>query len=418
MNADINAGIDAEIIAVGSELLTPRRIDTNSLFLTEQLNGLGVEVTTKCVVGDDRERLAETVRRAIRRSEIVILSGGLGPTQDDATRDAVALAIDRKLIFHPEISEQLEQRFARAGRKMAETNKRQAFIIAGAEILTNDRGTAPGQWIEESGSRIMLLPGPPHELKSMFTRHCLSRLERSIPKQVIHTLIFRVAGMAESELDQAISPVCKKYSNPVTTVLAHDGDIQVHLRARCKTEAAAATLLAEVGGPIELLLGDRIYSRNGDSLEATVGEMLKKRLATLAVAESCTGGLLAERITTVPGCSAYFLGGFIAYQARAKIDLLGVPQETLDRFGPVSKEAAEAMAIGARWRTGASYALSVTGNAGPGVDDERAPVGMVHIGISDAAGAAVLSRQFFGDRPRIRAFAGQMALDILRRRLK
>ncbi|MGI8988024.1 MAG: competence/damage-inducible protein A [Bryobacteraceae bacterium] len=410
--------MNAEIIAVGSELLTPQRVDTNSLFLTEQLNGLGVEVTTKCVVGDDRERLADTVRRAIRRSEIVILSGGLGPTEDDVTRDAVALAIDRKLIFHPEIGEQLEQRFARAGRKMAETNKRQAFIIAGAEILSNDRGTAPGQWIEESGSRIVLLPGPPHELKSMFTRQCVSRLERSIPKQVIQTLIFRVAGMAESELDQTISPVYKKYANPVTTVLAHDGDIQVHLRARCGTEAEAATLLAEVGGPIELLLGDRIYSRNGDSLEATIGEMLKKRLATLAVAESCTGGLLAERITTVPGCSAYFLGGFITYQARAKIDLLGVPQETLDRFGPVSKETTEAMAIGARWRTGAAYALSVTGNAGPGVDDERAPVGMVHVGISDAGGAAVLSRQFFGDRARIRAFAGQMALDMLRRRLK
>ncbi len=410
--------MNAEIIAVGSELLTPQRVDTNSLFLTDQLNALGVEVTTKCVVGDDRERLADTVRRAISRSQIVILSGGLGPTEDDVTRDAVAMAIDRKLTFHPEIGELLEQRFQRMGRKMPEVNRRQAFIIAGAEILPNDRGTAPGQWIEESGSKVMLLPGPPHELKAMFTRQCVHRLERSIPKQIIQTLIFRVAGMSESDLDQTISPVYKKYVNPVTTVLAHDGDIQVHLRARCRTEAEAATLLAEVGGPIELLLGDRIYSRNGDSLEVTVGDMLKKRLATLAVAESCTGGLLAERITGVPGSSSYFVGGFIAYQARAKVDLLGVSEETLEKFGPVSKETAEAMAIGARWRTGAAYALSVTGNAGPGVDDERAPVGMVHIGISDAAGAAVLSRQFLGDRQRVRAFAGQMALDVLRRRLK
>ena len=223
--------MNAEIIAVGSELLTPQRIDTNSLFLTGELNNLGVEVTTKCVVGDDYERLADTVRRAIARSEIVLLSGGLGPTEDDVTREAVALALDRKLVFHPEISDQLEHRFRQTNRKMAEVNKRQAFIIAGAEILPNDRGTAPGQWIDESNVSIMLLPGPPHELKAMFTRQCLPRLERLVPKQVIRTLVMRVAGMAESDLDQAISPVCKKYSNPVTTILAADGDIQIHLRA-------------------------------------------------------------------------------------------------------------------------------------------------------------------------------------------
>src|SRR5712692_487057 len=305
--------MNAEIIAVGSELLTPQRLDTNSLFLTDQLNSLGVEVTTKYVVGDDRDRLADTVRRAMSHSEIVILSGGLGPTEDDVTRDAVALALDRKLIFHPEISEQLEQRFRQAGRKMADVNRRQAFVIQGAEILPNDRGTAPGQWIDESNVSLMLLPGPPHELKAMFTRQCLPRLDRRVPKLVIRTLVLRVAGMAESDLDQTIAPVYKKYNNPVTTILAAEGDIQIHLRARCLNEADAAALLAEVGGPIELLLGDRIYSRNGDPLEVIVGELLKKHHATLSVAESCTGGLLAQRITTVPGSSNYFLGGFITY---------------------------------------------------------------------------------------------------------
>src|SRR5438067_4244576 len=224
--------MNAEITAVGSELLTAQRVDTNSLFLTDQLNSIGVEVVTKCVVGDDLHRLADAVRRAVARSEIVILSGGLGPTEDDLTRDAVALALDRKLVFHPEIAAQIEQRFAQMKRKMAEVNRRQAFIIAGAEILPNDRGTAPGQWIDEGDVSLMLLPGPPHELKAMFTRQCLPRLERRVPKQVIRTLGMRVAGMPESGLDQLISPIYKKYENPITTILPAAGDIQVHLRGR------------------------------------------------------------------------------------------------------------------------------------------------------------------------------------------
>jgi nicotinamide-nucleotide amidase len=407
--------MNAEIIAVGSELLTPQRLDTNSLFLTDQLNGLGVEVVTKYVVGDERDLLADTVRHAMGHSRIVILSGGLGPTEDDVTRDAVALALDRKMIFHPEISDQLEQRFRQAGRKMAEVNRRQAFIIEGAEILPNDRGTAPGQWIDDSQVSLMLLPGPPHELKAMFTRQCLPRLERVVPRQVIQTLVFRVAGMAESDLDQTISPVYKKYTNPVTTILAGDGDIQVHLRARCSNEADAAALLAEVAGPIELLLGDRIYSRNGEPLEAVVGEMLKKQHATLSIAESATGGLLAQRITSVPGSSDYFVGGFITYNKKMKVDLLGVSEEILDQHGAVSKETAEAMSTGARRRTGSTFALSITGEAGPD-PRENVPVGTMYVALADASGAQVVHRQFLGDRARIRVFATQMALDLLRKK--
>jgi len=407
--------MNAEIIAVGSELLTPQRVDTNSLFLTDQLNGLGVEVVTKYVVGDDRDLLADTVHRAMARSRIVILSGGLGPTEDDVTRDAVALALDRKMIFHPEIADQLEQRFRQAGRKMAEVNRRQAFIIEGAEILPNDRGTAPGQWIDDSHVSIMMLPGPPHELKAMFTRQCLPRLERVVPQQVIRMLVFRVTGMAESDLDQTISPVYKKYTNPVTTILAGEGDIQVHLRARCSNEADATALLAEVAGPIELLLGDRIYSRNGEPLEAVVGELLKKHHATLSVAESATGGLLAQRITSVPGSSNYFVGGFITYSKKMKAELLGVSDEILEQCGAVSKEVAEAMAIGARRRTGSTFALSITGEAGPD-PSENVPVGAMFVGLADAAGTQVMHRQFLGDRARIRVFATQMALDMLRKK--
>jgi nicotinamide-nucleotide amidase len=355
------------------------------------------------------------------RSPILILSGGLGPTEDDVTREAVAMALGRGLAYSAEIAEALERRFAQAGRKMAEVNRRQAFVIEGASVLPNDRGTAPGQWVEESGVVAMLLPGPPHELQAMFERQCLPRLARIVPKLAIRTLLLRVAGMAESDLDQLISPVYSKYQNPATTILAAPGDIQIHLRARCATEAEADALLAEVGGPIELLLGDRLYSRNGEPLEAVVGGLLRQSRATVSVAESCTGGMLGERFTSVAGSSDYFLGGFIAYANAMKTGMLGVPPETLEQFGAVSKETAEAMAIGARRRTACTYALSVTGLAGPeaasGPVEGAAPVGTVYVGIADAAGVHVAHRVFLGDRQRIRTFTSQMALDLLRRRM-
>ncbi len=409
--------MDAEIIAVGSEMLTPQRVDTNSLYLTGELNNLGVEVISKCVIGDDRERLAGAIRQSMSRSGIVILSGGLGPTEDDVTREAAALALDRKLVFHQEIADALEQRFRRAGRKMAEVNKRQAFVMEGAAILPNDRGTAPGQWAEESGAFLMLLPGPPHELKAMFERQCLPRLARVVPPQVIRTVYLRVTGMSESDLDTLIAPVYTRYTNPATTILAANGDLQIHLRARCATSPEADALLAEVAGPIELLLGDRVYSRNGDPLEAVAGDLLRKNRATVSVAESCTGGMLGERFTSVPGSSDYFAGGFITYTNAMKIELLGVPREILEQFGAVSRETAEAMAAGARLRTNSTYAISITGVAGPDPGSDAAPAGTVYVGLADAAGTRVAHRQFLGDRQRVRVFTCQMALDMLRRRI-
>jgi nicotinamide-nucleotide amidase len=409
--------MNAEIIAVGSELLTPQRLDTNSLYLTEKLNGIGVEVVAKAVIGDDARRLAEAVRDALARSEIVILTGGIGPTEDDVTRDAVARALGRELIFHDEIRERIEQRFRRMGRQMVEINKRQAYVIEGAEWLPNDNGTAPAQWIEDSGRVLMLLPGPPSELKPLFDRECLPRLEQRVPALVIRTLFFRVAGMPESDLDQLISPVYKQYENPVTTILAAPGDIQIHLRARCETEQEAERRLAEVGGRISELLGDRIYSRNGDPLEAVVGKRLRERAETLSVAESCTGGLLAERITQIPGSSGYFLGGFLVYTNRMKTQLLGVDPGMLETHCAVSEPVAEAMAARARERTGSTYALSATGYAGPDGGDERAPVGTVFIGLASPPGCQVRRFRFLGGRDRVRAMAAQTALDMLRRAL-
>ena len=317
--ADIPTRYNAEIIAVGSEMLTSQRLDTNSLYIADLLNGLGVEVRRKLVIGDDRAALTEGVEQALAAAEILILSGGLGPTEDDLTRDAVAQALGRPLIFEQSICDSIEARFRRRGRVMAEINKRQAFLVGGAEMLPNPNGTAPGQWIPlENGKLVVLLPGPPNELKPMMAAECMPRLERMLPHQVIRTRFYRITGLTESDLDQLIAPVYSKVTNPVTTILAHMGDMQVHLRARAPKAEEAECLLTQIGDPMEALLGDRIYSRTGESLEEVAGRLLLERSATLSLAESLTGGMVGERITSVAGSSNYFAGGFLVYNDRSE----------------------------------------------------------------------------------------------------
>ncbi len=409
--------MNAEIIAVGSELLTPQRTDTNSLYLTSQLNGLGVEVVGKSIVGDHAARLEAAVRLAAARSEILLLTGGLGPTEDDLTREAVAAAFGLKLLFRGDIAAAIERRFARMGRRMAEVNRRQAHVIEGAEVLSNDVGTAPGQWLRHGNGVVALLPGPPAELHPMFERECLPRLRDWLPRQVIETRVLRVTGMPESDLDQLISPHYKRFENPVTTILAAPGDLQIHFRARCETVEEASALLQQASGPIEELLGDRVYSRDGQPLEAVVGELLRRRKATLSVAESCTGGLLAERITSVPGSSDYFLGGFLTYTDRMKQSVLGVAEELIKEHSAVSGPVAEAMAEAARRLTGADFSLSVTGYAGPGGGSAESPAGAVWIGLGEASGCEARRFNFLGDRDRVRRLAVQAALEMLRRKL-
>jgi len=409
--------MEAEIIAVGSELLTSQRVDTNSLFITDQLNALGVEVRRKMIVGDDRDLLTASIREAIERVEIVILTGGLGPTEDDLTRDAVASATNRKLVFREDLRDAIAVRFRSFNRKMADNNLRQAYAVEGAEALPNPNGTDAGQWLNHENRIVMLLPGPPHEMKPMFTDQCVPRLTRLLPAQVIRTRFYRVAGMGESDLDQLIAPIYTKYTNPVTTILAAPSDIQIHLRARCATAEEAEALLAEVGPPIETLLGDRIYSRNGDSLEAVVGALLVKKGASLSAAESCTGGMLGQRITSVAGSSKYFVGGFLVYNDFTKELLLGVDRTLIDMYTAVSEEVACAMAEGARKRTGSTYAVSITGEAGP-ESASGVPVGTVFVAISAPDHPTEARRlQLPGDRARVRTFAAQAALDFLRRQL-
>ncbi|MGC2659169.1 MAG: competence/damage-inducible protein A [Bryobacteraceae bacterium] len=409
---------NAEIIAIGSELLTPQRIDTNSLVITELLNAIGVEVHRKQVIGDDRARLTEAIRNSLGRVDIVILTGGLGPTEDDVTRDAAAAALGRSLVHSPEQEAILQARFDRFRRKMAENNRRQTYLIDQAEALPNGNGTAPGQFVRWGGKVLILLPGPPRELKPMVSDQVIPRLKAFLPDEAIKIRSFRITGMGESDLDALIAPVYTRYENPATTVLAGVGDLWVHLRARCATEAEADALLKEVGDPIAELLGDRVYSTDAEqSLEEVVGQLLRQHRATVATAESCTGGLLAGRLTELAGSSDFFLGGFVTYGDRQKEKLLGVPTDLLEKCGAVSEPVAAAMAEGARSRNGATYALSTTGFSGPSGGTEQNPVGTVYIGLAGPEPTKVTRLHYGSDRYRHRLLSTQAALDILRRRL-
>lgn len=404
----------AEIIAVGSELLTPSKTDTNSLWLTARLNDLGIEVTQKAILGDDRDRLSAAIRAAMDRTPIVILTGGLGPTEDDVTREAAAQATLRRLLFNADVCAAIERRFASFGRKMAEINKRQAFVLEGAEVLPNPNGTAPGLWLDLPGRILMLLPGPPGELKPLFEAECEPRLKERLPRSFIRTRWYRVAGMGESDLDALIAPVYKPVTEVATTILAAAGDVQVHLRAQRADADEAERLVADLGTRIEETLGERIYSKDGSPLEAAVGALLQERGATLAVAESCTAGLLGGRITEVPGSSKWFLGGFQVYGVPMKTKLLGLDEALVEREGVVSEAVAKAMADSARDRTGASYALSITGEAGPESATPGMAPGTVWIGLASAGKLEARLFRFPGSRNRVRTFAVQAALNLLR----
>jgi len=413
--------VNAEIIAIGSELLTPFRQDTNSLYLTEKLNQLGVEVIFKTIVGDSRERLTGAASLAVSRAEVVIFMGGLGPTEDDLTREAVADALGLELRRDPAIVTSLEQRFAARGWKMATNNLKQADVISGATVLPNANGSAPGQWMSgkyDGRERIIiLLPGPPHELKALFEEQCLARLRAKLPPQFIGSRELKITGLGESACDFRIAPIYKLYTDVETTILAGADEIQLHLKSRASSLEAAQSRVDELAEKIEEELGDSVFSDNGDSMEQIVGYYLQMRNATLAVAESCTGGLLAERITSVGGSSRYFVGGAVVYSNQLKTAFADVPAELIEKHGAVSSEVAKAMAEGIRRRSGATFGLSVTGVAGPTGGSDQKPVGLVFHALASDAGTEVVERKFPGDRKRIRRFASQQALDMVRRKL-
>jgi nicotinamide-nucleotide amidase len=406
--------VKAEIIAVGSELLTPDRLDTNSLFLTEELNKLGVEILRKTIVGDDRELLTEAFRDAVNRVPLIISSGGLGPTEDDLTRETVADLLGRKLKLNEKILDGIKARFRSFNREMPAINVRQAMVPEGAEALENPRGTAPGLWIEHNEHMIALLPGPPRELKPLFLEEVLPRVARRVSAVRMFHRELRVTGMGESAVDQRIQPVYKRFTDVNTTVLASPGEIQIHLRMWTDDVALAQKNFSEIEQGFEIALADRIFSHDGSSLEEVVARLLTMNNATISAAESCTGGLLAQRLTSIAGSSSYFLGGVVCYSNEIKTAWADVPKELIEAKGAVSAEVAVALAEGIRRRVGSTLGVGITGIAGPGGGSEEKPVGTVHIALAGGGEPKARAVRFMGDREMIRMQASQMALDLVR----
>lgn len=413
--------MNAEIVAVGSELLTPFRQDTDSLYLTEKLNELGVDVVFKSIAGDNRRHLASLTQIAMSRVDLIIVVGGLGPTEDDLTREAVADALGLELRRDPEILDKLEKRFAARNMKMSPNNIKQADILAGATVLPNSMGTAPGQWLsgkyDGREKIIILLPGPPHELRRLFEEQCLERLRAKLPPAFIATRVLKIAMMPESQCDARVAPIYKRFTDIQTTILAGAGEIQLHLKTQAESMAAAQERVDRLAGELEDELGDAVFSTQGESLEQIVGYFLQMRGASLAAAESCTGGLLAERITSVSGSSRYFVGGAVVYSNDLKSEFAGVPEELLKKYGAVSRLVAVALAEGIRERCGATLGVGITGVAGPSGGTPEKPVGLVFHALASDTGTEVIERNFPGDRKRIRWFATQQALDMVRRKL-
>jgi len=402
-------------------MLTPHRVDTNSLYLTEQLNLLGVDVIFKSIVGDNLRHLVAAAQHGLFRSDILIFSGGLGPTEDDLTREAVAEALGVTLHRDDELLAKLEKRFADRGWKMTANNAKQADVITGATVLPNPNGTASGQWLSgqfEGRERVViLLPGPPHEMKALFESEVRERLRAKVPPAHLFTRTLKVAMLGESAVDARVAPIYKRYPDVDTTILAGAGEIELHFKTRASTPEAAQEKADEVADLVEDELDDAVYSRDGQSLEQIVGYWLQMRNATLAVAESCTGGLLAERITSISGSSRYFVGGAVVYSNNLKTELAGVPADMIERHGAVSREVAAALAEGIRYRCESTLGVGITGVAGPAGGSPEKPVGLVFHALAGDSGTEVVQRNFPGDRKRIRRFASTMALDMVRRKL-
>src|SRR6202453_2327631 len=420
----------AEIIAAGSEMLTPYRQDTNSLYITGALNELGVQVAFKTIVGDSLSHLRSAAAIAIFRADIIIFSGGLGPTEDDLTREAVAASLGISMRRDPAILTELRKRFAARQMVMPPNNAKQADILDGATVLDNKNGSAPAQYLDTATLNanrepirkiIILLPGPPKELKPLFADEVKPRLATALPPRHLAKRMLRMALIPESHVDARTAPIYRQYPDIETTILAGAGEIQLHFLCAKPTMAEAQNRVDELTEKIEAEMEDAIFSSHGESLEEVVLLNLGLRNLTLATAESCTGGLLAQRLTAIPGSSRYFLGGAVVYSDELKTIFADVPPELVATKGPVSPEVARALAEGIRARTGASLGISITGIAGPGPGapgpDAEKPIGLVYIALAGAQDTQVKQFNLFGDRERIRWWASQHALELIRHHL-
>ncbi|HQR47029.1 MAG TPA: competence/damage-inducible protein A [Thermoanaerobaculia bacterium] len=407
----------ASILAVGSELLGTTRLDTNSLFLTGELETMGLAVVRKACVGDEWPELEAELRLALARAPLLVVSGGLGPTADDRTKEVLAAVLGRPLVRDEELLGRLRERFRRRGYEMPKVNEKQADVIEGAVVLPNRRGSAPGFLVEAEGATVVLLPGVPAELKAMWSDEAAPRLARAFGSAGVHRRVLKVGGLPESVVEERIQPVYAAHAECPVTILANVGEVQLHFAARGAPERAAEAL-DRIEADFRKVLGEEIFGRDAETLEGAVGALLRGRGETLALAESCTGGLVAARLTDVPGSSDYFLGSAVTYANTAKTALLGVRAETLERSGAVSEEAAREMAAGARHRFGATIGFSVTGIAGPGGGTPEKPVGTVHLALDAADGTRLHRRSVFpGDRTLVRRWTVTSALVMIRQHL-
>lgn len=410
--------MNARIVAIGSELLTPFRQDTNSLVITGRLNEIGCRVVGKSVVGDDTGALAAILRSAIGVVDLVVCTGGLGPTADDITREAIGKALDVPLTIDESILDMIRARFERRGMKMADINRRQAMVPGGAVVLHNAHGTAPGLWIVRDGTAIMALPGPPREMTPMLDTVIRERVAPGAGGRKLFRRVIKIAGRTESEVDARVQPIYGPWSvAPLsidTTILAALGQIELHLSVSSADEGAATGALDAAVTALHEALGDAVYSVDGRPLEAVVGELLVARGMTLAVAESCTGGLLASRLTDVPGSSAYLERAAVCYSNASKVEWLDVSEALLAEQGAVSEPVARAMAEGIRLRARTSVGIGITGIAGPGGGSPQKPVGTVAIAVVVDEQARVQTFRFIGERAQVKSQAAQTALNLLR----
>ncbi len=414
-------GLTAAIIAVGSELLTPHKTDTNSLHVTEVLNDLGIAVAFKAIVGDSRPELTAHVAHALALHPILILTGGLGPTDDDLTREVVAAHLGRPLEEDAAIVDAIERRFAARGWTMPAVNRRQAQVPRGAVVLQNPHGTAPGLWIEHGDRMIALLPGPPREMRPMIDGEVRRRLAAIAGGTRLYRRLIRVSGKGESLVEEVVQPIYSRWLADTprieTTILAGLGQVELHLVVQSADPALATRRLDDAASALAVALGDDFVSSDGTVLEAVVGALLRTKGWSVAFAESCTGGLATSRMTDIAGSSDYVERSIVAYSNRAKIELLGVPEELIATHGAVSEQVALAMAAGIRARAGVDLGVAITGIAGPGGGTEHKPVGTVCVAVAGAE-TLVRSFRFPGGREMVKAMSANWAIDMLRRHLQ
>jgi nicotinamide-nucleotide amidase len=410
--------MNACILAVGSEMLTPFRVDTNSLTITERLNAIGYDVRLKAVVADHVDELARVVDGALTWADLIVITGGLGPTEDDITRDAVARVLDTPLDIDERIADRISERFARRGLTMPAINRRQAMVPRGAVVLENPNGTAPGLWLERGGTAIVLLPGPPREMTPMLDAVIRERLASKMAGRGLFRRVVRITGRSESDVDANAQPVYSRWtSQPIpihTTILAALGQTELHLTAHAPGRAEADAALDAAVQALWDIFRSSVYSVDGRPLEAIVGALLTDRHLTVAAAESCTGGLLMSRLTDVAGSSAYVERGVICYSNRAKTELAGVPESLIAEHGAVSEPVARAMAEGIRLRARTNVGIGITGIAGPGGGTPEKPVGTVAVAVIVDGEARVRTFQFVGPRDMVKFQAAQAAMNMLR----